>query len=242
MGSLVLGPIDQSLEFNRFLKLARNLRMKSAKQHLSEINTMGITTTTRRGIRGAAAAILALAGIAASGAYSAANATAIGFNGNYYDAILAPGITWTAANTAATSLTYSGAFGHLATITSLAEDAFLNTLRKTITTKELWVGGFQQPGSLEPFGGWTWVNGEGPISGTNAGPGYANWLGGEPNGVFEDFIAIGLGNNFGWNDEGFLGNIAGYIVEYQIPEPATLALFGFGLAGLAVMARRRKAA
>ena len=106
------------------------------------------------------------------------NATAIGFNGNYYDAILAPGITWTAANTAATSLTYSGAFGHLATITSLAEDAFLNTLRKTITTKELWVGGFQQPELARTIRRWRSTAPSYLRHG--CGPATANWLGGSP--------------------------------------------------------------
>jgi hypothetical protein len=68
-----------------------------------------------------------------------------------------------------------------------------------------------------------WLNGE-SIAPTNSASPYTNWQNGEPNNLrrtpdafnraSEDFLAIGLGGIFGWNDEGALGNVWGYIVEY----------------------------
>jgi hypothetical protein len=121
-----------------------------------------------------------------------------------------------------------GVPGHLATITTAEEDAFLHGLRAGVSPPEVWVGGFQDqidlipPCTPEPSCGWTWVNGEGPID-----DGYTNWLDAEPNDNTgegsENFLGIALGGAFGWNDEGALGNIGGYIVEFSTPAsiPAT---------------------
>jgi hypothetical protein len=98
-----------------------------------------------------------------------------------YEVVLAPGIDWNSADLAALTMLRDGVPGHLATITSAEENKLIDDLRKAVTTGQAWVGGFQPPGSPEPAGGWIWVNGEGPIPATNAGPGYANWAGGEPN-------------------------------------------------------------
>jgi hypothetical protein len=167
------------------------------------------------------------------------------FGNNVYQIWSNSGINWNDANAEATSQIFNGQSGHLATITSLAEDTFLETLRNSVTVSppELWVGGFQQPGSPEPGDGWMWVNGDGPIDPTNLGPNYANWLGGEPNDLGgEDFLAIGLSGQFGWNDEQALGNIGGFVVEYDnaaIPEPTTLIVWCLlGLCGTGVIWRR----
>jgi hypothetical protein len=152
---------------------------------------------------------------------------------------------WNLANAFANSLSTTLVNAHLATITSFAEDELIDFGRTSLGLGQLWVGGFQN-GMNGPGDDWTWVNGEGTFPGDNLGPVYANWLGGEPNDAYgansEEYLAIGLGNQFGWNDEGNLGGIEGFVVEFTtnaIPEPNSLAIWG--LAGVAGMFARRRA-
>jgi hypothetical protein len=118
---------------------------------------------------------------------------------------------------------------HLATITSSAENRWVDELRDAAFNQppfpdpgykgQVWLGG-EEDGS----GGWRWVNGEGPFPSNNLGPAYANWAAGEPNnsGGVEDHVTAGrFGLYGGWNDEGAApGLIAGFIVEYDVPRPA----------------------
>jgi hypothetical protein len=193
--------------------------------------------TFKRSLRvGAIVAVLSAAALSTE-------AVPVAFGGHYYEVVSSPGIDWLSAEAAAEALSYLGAQGHLATITSFEEDEFLDGLRGGLS--ELWVGGFQSPITTVGSGdNWMWVNGEGAFPGDNLGPVYANWLVGEPNDFYglasEQYLAIGLGGAFGWNDEGAIGNISGYVVEYNVPEPGTLSLVGLGLASLAAR-RRRKA-
>jgi hypothetical protein len=65
---------------------------------------------------------------------------------------------------------------------------------------------------------------------------YTNWLAGEPNNDIapsgnEKHLGASLGGNFGWNDEGRLGNIGAYVVEFGdalAHIPATNCAFGGG--------------
>ncbi len=161
--------------------------------------------------------------------------------GHYYQAFAANGITWDAAQTyMQDNLPSLGTDGlpstgmdavapHLATITSFDEDEFIESLRAgelspagPLTRFEVWVGG-KQPAGSATGADWAWVNGEGTISTMQVTlPSYSNWLSGEPNdaGGGESFLAVGLGNQFGWNDEGNLGLIGGFIVEWDVPLPA----------------------
>ena len=158
--------------------------------------------------------------------------------GNYYEMILDDGVSWANAYNDAGLGTFMGVLGHLATILDAGEDLFINQLVEN--TAGVSSTGFSNSEA--------WVNGEGAIPAVNAGPGYANWLASEPNnlGGAENWLAVHLNGNFGWNDEGNLGGIAGYVVEYDsrtisLREPGTVLLLAIGLA-LVVILRRRKSA
>ncbi len=92
-------------------------------------------------------------------------------NGHYYQ-MSTTLRTWDNARWAAEQMG-----GHLATITSPAENNFVTQLLPTEVNA--WLGGFQPLGSVEPNGSWQWVTGEAFD--------YSNWNGGEPN------------NGIGWN-------------------------------------------
>lgn len=150
-----------------------------------------------------------------------------GGNGHFYEVVVADGISWNAARIAAEEKLFEGRQGHLATLTSAAEDNFVDMLRdqtpginngdgeNPFLDSELWVGGVQPAGVENPADGWEWINDEGPF-------GYTNWLEGEPNdaGGAESHLAIGLFNLDGWNDEGNLDGIWGYVVEWDGVVPA----------------------
>jgi hypothetical protein len=148
--------------------------------------------------------------------------------GHYFEVYVAPGVTWDVAKACADSKSDpSGVPGHLATITSSSEDAWVDGLRNGAGLGQVWIGGVQATGSAEPGGGWRWENNEGPFSGTNnnpALPGYTNWAASEPNndGGNESHLTLGrYGFGGGWNDEGSaIGSIAGFIVEYDVPRSA----------------------
>ena len=148
--------------------------------------------------------------------------------GHQFEIYEAPGITWLDAKACASSKVYpsgSDIQGHLATLTSDSEDLWVNNLRLTpgLGLGEVWVGGSQPP-SANVGDGWTWENSEGVIATPQfPRPSYSKWLPGEPNdaGGSESYLAIGLSNTTrGWNDEGYLPNITGFVVEYETPRTA----------------------
>lgn len=132
-------------------------------------------------------------------------------------------IGWEVARASANEKLRDGVSGRLATITSADEDEFIRQLAVDTFTAtgfppaELWVGGFQspqgdEPGAVEPAGNWQWINGEGLFL-------YTNWDDAEPNDLEgEEHLGIGRQgfdpDQYGWNDEGFLANIGGYVVEF----------------------------
>ena len=186
------------------------------------------TDMRRNPIRGG----VALLAVAIAAPASAAPVQWAG-NGHWYEVIPNQGVSWASANTTASSMTHLGLPGHLATVTSAAEDAFIAGLINN--AGQHWGGGYQDDGVTPADAGWKWVTGE--------GWGYTNWAGGEPNDNYgpasEQHLGLGWNGTL-WNDEGNLGNLAGFVVEYsQVPDQgATLALLAGGLAALGWLRRR----
>ena len=175
----------------------------------------------------------------------------VGGNGHYYDLVLFPNLSWSQANATANTFTYNTLPGHLVTIASAEEQAFLQSNLTLSGNLRFWLGAFQDttaPDYAEPAGGWRWVTSE-PFS-------YADWnissnpSQNQPNnfsGYPEDFLATFI-EPWKWNDLidyplptfGAGEQPIGFIVEYQpVPEPTSLLLISVGLATLVAWRRRR---
>jgi len=175
-------------------------------------------------------------------------------NGHYYEVIPAAGITWDNAHAGALSHFYLGLQGHLATVTDSLEDGYVGAAVTAAGNGEFWLGGSQNPTTeLVKTAGWTWVNGEGTFPGVNGASGfdnaYSNWNPGEPNDAYgagsEQYLGINLGVVGGFNDEGNLGLIGGYVIEYDphtindVPDGGlTASLLGGALMLMATVSRR----
>lgn len=204
-------------------------------------------------IRTIAAALAACCGTAAAAAvdYSTLTQwTGPGGNGHYYALTDAPG-TWTGAHADATA-----AGGHLASVGSAEENAFIGTAFGFANTIDsiYWIG-FYRP---VPHGAFEWTDGSAIT--------YTNWNGGEPNDATnvtpdgEQYTAInwyafnqpgGNGPLGTWNDAPnggvFFSNPTPQpyrgVVEFTtapVPEPTTWAtmILGFGLTGAVLRWRR----
>ncbi|USN99387.1 MAG: hypothetical protein H6810_01540 [Phycisphaeraceae bacterium] len=164
-------------------------------------------------------------------------------NGHTYDLVITQSpMTWAQAKADAESRG-----GYLATITSRNENAFISNALDVVNVDEAWatnsqawlgpwLGGFQPDGSPEPGGGWQWVTGEvwdftwwhsGEPS--NTGTGHENAL--------HFFGYQSEGRRTVWNDtDGDATLLPSYIIEYDVPAPAGLAVV---VGGLACTRRRR---
>jgi hypothetical protein len=144
-------------------------------------------------------------------------------NGHCYEAVLAPGLSWYDAKAAC-----EARGGHLVTITSATENAFVFRLVSGINAFWYldnygnglgpWLGGYQESGSQEPDGGWKWVTAEPFV--------YTNWEADQPDNVHGStlnqdrlrfFKKSGLIGDR-WDDsEGYnpVEHRLGYICEYE---------------------------
>jgi hypothetical protein len=148
--------------------------------------------------------------ICAASSRAGANApVVISKNGHAYQFVRASGqsFTWSDADSKARTLRYKGMPGHLATITSVAENQFLIA---RFPGDDGWLGGLQAAGSA-PDAGWRWVTGEKWR--------YTHWIPGEPNDNSghenEDRLQW---YRAGWNDSA-AWRAAGFFVEFE-PVPA----------------------
>ena len=151
-------------------------------------------------------------------------------NSHWYQVVVSTG-GWSQAKAAAASMTFQGMPGHLATITSSAENSFACSLFSAggYPIGQYWIGGYQDhaaPDYSEPAGGWRWVTGE--------SWNFTFWSASEPNndqGLEDDLLMYSTAP-CAWND-GKTNDLSqpGFLVEYEpviAATPQTAVLGGGG--------------
>jgi len=145
-----------------------------------------------------------------------------GGNGHYYELVKSLS-SWSQATSDAESRIFLGVNGYLASITSAAENKFLTDTFAPLASDgpqiQVWIGGYQPPGSPEPAGNWTWTSNEQWT--------YSNWSPGQPNNDAgaEHWLVLYVKPNIHgaigeWGDApDNAGTLAYYIVEYATPVP-----------------------
>jgi hypothetical protein len=140
--------------------------------------------------------------------------TSVGGNGHVYERVQQT-TDWNQAREIANSRTLGGVKGHLATITTAAEQQFLASI---FPTDEAWIGAFQDhsaPGFAEPSGGWRWITGE-PWT-------YSNWNDTEPNDGLGEVTenVVHTFTDHVWNDVPDDRSKNWFWVEYPVSGAAT---------------------
>jgi hypothetical protein len=133
-------------------------------------------------------------------------------NGHWYT-VVTDAKTWGEAKSTAERMVHQSMLGHLATLTSDDERAWVAANVDFQGETHLWLGGYQDPEGAEPDGGWRWVTGEPWV--------YANWAPGEPNdayvveGVDEDCLELDLDRGGQWNDSPAPDTAKAFLVEFE---------------------------
>jgi hypothetical protein len=166
-----------------------------------------------------------------------------GGNGHWYELVSGTPVSWTEASSAAAGMTNLGRAGHLVTVTSAEEWAFLvDTVNPS--GARAWLGG--SDAASEGVWRWTggaeagetfWIGGRGGVA-----AGYHAWNPLEPNNASNEDYLAGWWTRDAWNDLGASWSLGAYVVEFTaaVPAPAALPLMLGGLGALAVGARRRR--
>jgi hypothetical protein len=136
-------------------------------------------------------------------------------NWHYYEVVYVnPPLTWNEAKNYAETLIFFNRQGHLATITSSSEQAFIDA---NFSGDDMWIGGYQLDNQSAPDVGWRWITGE-PWS-------YTNWDDGEPNdygsdgenneeNYLEAFYSVEA-DSVVWNDDDRYDTLDHILVEYD---------------------------
>lgn len=174
--------------------------------------------------------------------------TASSGNGHYYELVYTPThMSWSDADAAAKASVYQGLLGHLATVTSPEENAFLVDNLLPYEYAGYWLGGFQQLFQSAPGVGWGWVTGEAwSYTAWNVPTGEPNdWPGSGVEDNQENYLCFTHEAHGTWNDAANEERYAsfGYFVEYEgsgsVPDGGfSLYLLGSALAGLVAIGRK----
>lgn len=172
--------------------------------------------------------------------YIVNSAAVLNSGNNHYYEVFSGTYTWDDANLEASNRTFNGLQGHLATVTSAAENFWI------VENLDNYQGNFIGGTDSATEGVWEWVTGE-TFS-------YENFLPGEPNSwnsLNEDYLMYWWSD--GWNDTTLdpysdVEFTLGYIIEYEsaivpsaVPVPAAVWLFGSGFLGvISVMRKKRR--
>ncbi len=153
------------------------------------------------------------------------------FQGSTYELIKDKGISWDEANAKAIA-----AGGHLATITSSAENEFIKNTFFKQDNNAYWLGAFQSgdENRQSPTANWQWVTGE--------EWNYTDWSNKEPNNagrMNEIHLSADARYDYKWNDEdsAVKQQITGYVIEKPsatspTPIPGAIWLLGTSIVGL----------
>ena len=131
-------------------------------------------------------------------------------NGHFYE-VSNVSLHWSDAKVFAENQTLNGMKGHLVTITSAEEDAFIMQLDLPDTYYH--TGALQMEGTQDPLANWTWITGEPWV--------YENWVGLEPNDMFgeEDNMVVmkaaGGWGDINGDDHSYSWAQNRFIVEYE---------------------------